>query len=43
MEMPATADLTGTPASMRASDAPHTDAMDDEPSEPVTSEVRRTA
>src|SRR3990172_37322 len=39
--MPATCDLIGTPASMRASEAPHTDAMDDEPFDSRMSETTR--
>lgn len=42
IEMPATGALIGTPASMSASDAPQTVAIDDDPSEPVTSDVTRT-
>ncbi len=40
-EMPATGHLTGTPASMSAREVPHTVAMLEEPSEPVTSDVAR--
>mmetsp|Transcript_464 Transcript_464/g.1756 ORF Transcript_464/g.1756 Transcript_464/m.1756 type:complete len:384 (-) Transcript_464:1207-2358(-) len=41
--MPATCSRTGTPASMRASEPPHTVAMELDPLEPSTSEETRTA
>ena len=39
--MPAVGRLSGTPASMSASDDPHTVAMDDEPFDSVISETTR--
>ncbi len=41
-DIPATGVRMGTPASSSASVVPHTVAMLDEPSEPVTSDVART-
>jgi len=38
---PATCDLRGTPASIRASDAPQTDAIDEEPFDSRMSETTR--
>ena len=38
---PATADLSGTPASIIASDPPQTDAIDDEPFDSRMSETMR--
>ena len=40
--MPATGALSGTPASIIASDPPHTDAIDDEPFDSRMSETTRT-
>ena len=40
--MPATALRSGTPASIIASDPPHTDAIDDEPFDSRMSETMRT-
>ena len=40
--MPATGDASGTPASIRAMEAPHTVAMDDEPLDSRISETTRT-
>ena len=40
--MPATGRGSGTPASISASEAPHTDAIDDEPFDSVISETTRT-
>src|SRR5262245_43760848 len=42
IEMPATGSVMGTPASMRASVPPHTDAIDDEPLDSRISETTRT-
>jgi len=39
--MPATGALIGTPASMRHSDEPHTEAIEVEPFEESTSETTR--
>src|SRR3546814_9931646 len=39
--IPATGALIGTPASIRASDEPQTDAIDDEPFDSVISETTR--
>ena len=39
--MPAVGRLSGTPASINASDEPHTVAMDDEPFDSVISETTR--
>ena len=39
--MPAVGRLSGTPASISASDDPHTVAMDDEPFDSVISETTR--
>ncbi len=39
--IPAHADFTGTPASMSASDAPHTEAIDDDPFDSRMSETIR--
>ena len=39
--MPAVGALSGTPASMRASEVPHTVAIDDEPFDSVISETTR--
>src|SRR3989304_262913 len=39
--MPATCALSGTPASIRASDAPHTEAIEDEPFDSRMSETTR--
>src|SRR5438067_13458982 len=39
---PATGDFNGTPASMSASEPPHTDAIDDEPFDSRMSETTRT-
>jgi hypothetical protein len=39
--MPAVGRFSGTPASIKASEAPHTDAIDDEPFDSVISETRR--
>ncbi len=41
MAMPATGALSGTPASISESDAPHTDAIEDEPFDSVISETTR--
>ncbi len=41
MAMPATGSLMGTPASIRARDAPHTEAMDEEPLDSMTWETTR--
>ncbi len=41
MAMPATGRLIGTPASISASDAPHTVAIDDEPFDSVISDTTR--
>ena len=41
MAMPATARFIGTPASISASEAPHTVAIDDEPFDSVISETTR--
>jgi hypothetical protein len=41
MAMPATCDLSGTPASMSASEAPHTVAIEDEPFDSRMSETTR--
>ncbi|CSB27649.1 Uncharacterised protein [Vibrio cholerae] len=40
--IPATEALIGTPASIRASDEPHTEAIEDEPLDSVISETTRT-
>src|SRR5471030_3021768 len=40
--IPATAALIGTPASIRARDAPQTEAIEDEPLDSVISETTRT-
>ena len=40
--MPATGALIGTPASIKASELPHTDAIDDEPFDSRISETMRT-
>ena len=40
--MPATAFLIGTPASIIASDPPHTDAIDEEPFDSRMSDTMRT-
>ncbi len=40
--MPATGRLSGTPASISASDEPHTVAIDEEPLDSVISETMRT-
>ena len=40
--IPATADFTGTPASISARDAPQTDAIEEEPLDSVISETTRT-
>ena len=40
--MPATALFRGTPASIIASDPPHTDAIDDEPFDSRMSDTMRT-
>ncbi len=42
MAMPATGALIGTPASISASDAPHTEAIDEEPLDSRISETTRT-
>ena len=42
MAMPATGALIGTPASIIASEAPHTVAIEDEPLDSVISETTRT-
>ena len=39
--MPATGRFSGTPASIRASDEPHTDAIDDEPLDSRMSDTTR--
>ncbi len=39
--MPATGRVSGTPASISASEAPHTEAIDDEPFDSVISETTR--
>ncbi len=39
--MPATGAFSGTPASISASELPHTVAIDDEPFDSVISETRR--
>ncbi len=39
--MPDTGFFSGTPASMRASEEPQTEAMEDEPLDSVISETRR--
>jgi hypothetical protein len=41
MAMPATWAFMGTPASIRARQPPHTEAMDDEPLDSVISETTR--
>ncbi len=41
MAMPETGFLSGTPASIRASDEPQTVAIEDEPFDSVISETRR--
>jgi len=41
MAMPLTGFLSGTPASIMASEEPHTVAMDEEPFDSVISETRR--
>ncbi len=41
MAIPATGALTGTPASISAREAPHTDAMELEPLDSVISETTR--
>ena len=41
MAMPATGLASGTPASISASEAPHTEAIDDEPFDSVISETTR--
>ena len=41
MAMPAVGRLSGTPASISASEAPQTEAIDDEPFDSVISETRR--
>ena len=40
--MPAVGRFNGTPASISASEAPHTEAIDDEPLDSVISETTRT-
>ena len=40
--IPATAALIGTPASINAKDAPHTDAIEEEPLDSVISDTTRT-
>src|SRR5688572_30566510 len=40
--MPATGVLMGTPASISASEEPHTEAIDDEPFDSVISDTQRT-
>ena len=42
MAMPLTGFLSGTPASISASDPPQTEAIDEEPLDSVISETRRT-
>ena len=42
MAMPATGAFSGTPASISASEEPHTVAIDDEPFDSVISETTRT-
>ena len=42
MAIPATADLIGTPASIRASDPPHTEAIEDDPLDSMISDTTRT-
>src|SRR6185437_1186270 len=42
MAMPATGAVSGTPASIIASDEPQTDAIDDEPFDSVISETTRS-
>ena len=42
MAMPATGRFSGTPASISASEAPHTEAIDEEPLDSVISETTRT-
>ena len=39
--MPAIGRMSGTPASINASEVPHTDAIDDEPFDSVISETTR--
>ena len=39
--MPATGRVSGTPASISDSEAPHTEAIDDEPFDSVISETTR--
>lgn len=41
MAIPATGALTGTPASISASEEPHTEAIDEEPLDSVISETTR--
>ncbi len=41
MAIPATGDFTGTPASIRASEEPQTEAIDEEPFDSVISETTR--
>ena len=41
MAMPAVGRLSGTPASISASEEPHTDAIDEEPFDSVISETTR--
>ncbi len=41
MAMPAAGRLIGTPASISASEPPHTEAIEDEPFDSVISETRR--
>ena len=41
MAMPETGFFSGTPASIRASEAPQTEAIEDEPLDSVISETRR--
>ena len=41
MAMPLTGFFRGTPASIIASEAPHTEAIEDEPFDSVISETRR--
>ncbi|MNM74820.1 hypothetical protein D3C81_865850 [compost metagenome] len=41
MAIPATGAFTGTPASIRASDEPQTDAIDEEPFDSVISDTTR--
>lgn len=41
MAMPAVGRFSGTPASISASEAPHTEAIDDEPLDSVISDTTR--